>query len=120
MQNSRFNQISFKHGEVAKVFMLKKLTTLLALMLLCAACTGTATPFELPTVAVLPSITPTAPEAANISTETPTIEMTEAAFAFTVAPQIELLPTYTLPVPTEQMEMWYSTDVMPVYSCPEL
>jgi hypothetical protein len=100
--------------------MLKKLTTLLALVLLCAACTGAPTPFELPTVAVLASLTPSAQAVANVGTDMPTIEVTDAVFAFTVAPQLDAEATFTLPVPTEQLQVWYSTGVTPIYACPEL
>jgi hypothetical protein len=109
------HRFSLRYGEESKVSMLKKLTIFATLVMLCAACTGSPTPFELPTVAVLPSLTSTI---ANNSA--PTAESTEAVFAFTVAPQFEVAATLTLPVPTEQLQVWYSTDITPIYDCPEL
>ncbi len=97
-----------------------KLTRLILLMVvLCAACTGSPTPFELPTLAVLPSVTPTFAADAIAQAETPT--QADVNFAFTVMPaNVQAEPTITLPVPTEQLEAWYTTGVTAVYSCPQL
>ncbi|MFN8374689.1 MAG: hypothetical protein U0694_17640 [Anaerolineae bacterium] len=94
---------------------------MLVIGLLCAACTGEATPFELPTLAVLPSLTSAAPQTAADST-TPTLMTTsESSFVFTVAPAVmQGEATLTLPVPTEQLQVWYTTDVTAIYDCPEL
>ncbi len=100
------------------VLMPHKFILLLAFVaLLCAACTGTPTPFDLPTLAVLPSLTPQAPA---VAVESTAVASTTASTLTTTTPgSLEAVATITLPVPTEQLQVWYTSAATAVYACPE-